>query len=69
MMPITKRFFPEDFISCMSLTPSPRPNPKIGPINGEINIAPMTTGMELTLSPTEAIITATARIHALGPLN
>ena len=32
-------------------------------------MAPITTGVELTFRPTEAMITATARIHALGPLN
>ena len=50
----------------MSLIPRPRPN--IGPIRGDMSMAPMMTGMELTFNPTDAMIMATARIHALGPL-
>ena len=41
----------------------------IGPINGEINIAPIITAVELTLSPIEAITMAHAKIHRLEPLN
>ena len=52
----------------MSLIPNPKPRPKIGPIKGEINIAPIITGIELTFRPTEAIIIAIAKIQALGPL-
>ena len=66
---ITRRFLPACFIRLMSLIPRPRPRPKIGPIKGEINIAPIITGMEFTFRPTEAISMATARIQAFGPLN
>ena len=64
---MTRRFLPEDFNSLTSFTPRPSPSPKIGPISGEMSIAPITTGIEFTLSPTEAMIVAMARIHALGP--
>ena len=47
----------------------PNPSPVIGPIRGEISMAPMMTGMELTLSPTLAMMIATKRIYTLGPRN
>jgi hypothetical protein len=40
----------------------------MGPITGEINIAPMMTGMELTFKPTEAIMMAQAKMKTLVPL-
>ena len=58
----------ESLMSDMSLVPRPRPTPKIGPIRGDMSMAPMMTGMELTFSPTEAMTIEKARIHALGPL-
>ena len=60
---ITRRCFPDDFIRVMSLTPRPRPNPKIGPISGDTSIAPIITGIEFMLSPTEAITMANARMY------
>ena len=41
----------------------------IGPINGEISIAPIITAVELTFRPSEAIKMANIRIHKLAPLN
>jgi len=41
----------------------------IGPINGEINMAPIITAVELTFKPSEAIKMAKIRIHKLAPLN
>ena len=67
MTTITSRFLPEDFTSCTSLIPRPNPNPNIGPIRGDISIAPITTGIEFTLRPTDAMMMAMAKIHALGP--
>ena len=64
---MTSRFLPDDLMSGMSLMPKPSPMPKIGPMSGEMSMAPMITGMEFTLSPTEAMTTAMAKIHALGP--
>ena len=42
--------------------------PMIGPIRGEMSIAPIITAVELTFSPTEAMIMENARIHTFGPL-
>jgi hypothetical protein len=38
-------------------------------MRGDMSMAPMITGVELTLRPIEAMTIAMARIHALGPLN
>ena len=38
----------------MSFMAMDMPTPKIGPIRGEINMAPITTGTEFALRPTEA---------------
>ena len=43
--------------------------PLMGPINGEINMAPMMTAVELTFSPTEATMMANTRIHIFIPRN
>ena len=53
----------------ISLMPKAIPIPIIGPIMGEMSIAPIITGMEFTFRPTQAINTATNRIHTLAPLN
>ena len=44
------------------------PKPKIGPIRGEINMAPITTGMEFALRPTEATKIEQIKIQAVAPL-
>ena len=44
-----------------------KPLLSIGPISGEINIAPIITAVELTFKPTEATIIAQAKIHKLAP--
>ena len=44
------------------------PRPSIGPINGEINMAPITTGVELAFKPTEAIKIEQTKIHEVVPL-
>ena len=41
----------------------------IGPIKGDINMAPMITAVELTFSPKEAMKMANIRIQRLVPLN
>jgi hypothetical protein len=48
--------------------PSAKPAPTIGPIKGEISMAPMITAFEFTLRPTDAITIAQANIHKFGPL-
>ena len=39
----------------------------MGPITGEMSIAPIITAVELTLRPTDAMIMEKARIQTLGP--
>ena len=68
LMPtITPKFFRELFTNSLSWVLKPRPKPMMGPMTGEINIAPMMTGMELTFKPTEAIMMAQARMNTLVP--
>ena len=50
-----------------SNVPMESPTPKMGPIIGEINMAPIITGIELTFSPTEAITIATNKMYMFGP--
>ena len=45
-----------------------KPNPKIGPIRGEISIAPITTGIEFAFKPTDATNIEHIKIQAVGPL-
>ena len=45
------------------------PTPMIGPISGEMSIAPMMTAVEFTFRPTEAMTIENARIQTLGPRN
>lgn len=47
--------------------PTPRPIPTIGPISGDISMAPMITAVEFTFNPTEAMIIAKMRVHRLDP--
>jgi hypothetical protein len=44
------------------------PIPKIGPINGDISMAPITTAVELTFKPIDAIKIDNTRIQAVWPL-
>ena len=39
----------------------------MGPISGDMSIAPMITAVELTFSPSEAMKIAVIRIHRLAP--
>ena len=55
----------EAFKVSTSLTPIENPIPRIGPIRGDINMAPITTAVELTLSPMDAINIEKTRIHAV----
>ena len=64
---ITAKFLSASLTRTVSLVPRPRPKPRIGPISGEMSIAPMITGMELRLRPTEAMTIAQARMNTLGP--
>jgi hypothetical protein len=57
------------FTSSKSLMPIPKPTPIIGPIKGEINIAPIITAVEFTFKPMEAIKMANIKVQRLAPLN
>ena len=59
---MTAKFFRASRTSTVSFVPRPMPKPRIGPITGEMSMAPMITGMELRLRPTDAMMIAHARI-------
>src|SRR5690606_10067392 len=62
---ITKKFLTDLFNVSISLMPKAIPIPKMGPMRGEINIAPITTAVEFALSPTEAIKIEQTKIQAV----
>ena len=66
---VMRKLFNERFISSKSFSPTDSPTPMIGPISGEISMAPIITAVELTFSPSEAIKMANINIHRLAPLN
>ena len=69
-MPTAMVRFPSAFLKVLaSLVPKPNPMPMMGPIKGLINIAPMTTAAELTLSPMEQMMMLNTKIHRLNPRN
>ena len=51
-----------------SLIPIANPMPTIGPIKGEMSMAPIITAVELTLRPNEAMKIAKISTHRLAPL-
>ena len=51
------------------MMPTDNPKPQIGPISGDISMAPIMTAVELTFSPTDAIMIAKASTHTLVPRN
>ena len=60
----------KDFRSVsISLMAIDSPIPRIGPINGEINMAPITTAVELAFKPIEATKIEQINIHTVAPLN
>ena len=65
---ITRKLRRESRSRCLSCTPRLKPNPSIGPMTGDMSMAPIMTGMELTFKPTEAMIMAHAKMKTLGPL-
>ena len=64
---ITKKFVTELLKVCKSFVEIEYPSPSIGPIRGEISIAPITTGVELAFKPTDAINIEQTKIHAVVP--
>ncbi len=68
LMPtITAKLRSESLSRCLSRTPRLNPNPRMGPITGDMSMAPIITGMELTFRPTDAMIIAQARMKTFGP--
>ena len=58
-----------DFFSVsISFVAMERPTPKMGPIKGDISMAPITTAVELAFSPTEHTKIEQIKIHAVAPL-
>ena len=64
---ITKKFTKEFFSVSISLVAIEKPSPRIGPNSGEINIAPITTGVESAFKPTDAISIEQISIQAVVP--
>ncbi|CAI8157915.1 MAG: Uncharacterised protein [Polaribacter sp. SA4-10] len=61
--------FNKDFLKVsISFKANDIPIPKIGPIKGDISIAPITTAVESAFKPIEATNTAKRRIQAVAPL-
>ena len=61
------RFLRERFRRSKSWIPTPRPSPIIGPISGEMSMAPIITAVELVLRPSDAISIAITRITMFVP--
>ena len=59
----------ETFKLFKSFVPIDKPRPNIGPINGDMSMAPITTAAELMFKPTEHMIMEQIKIHTLYPLN
>ena len=53
--------------SSMSLMPMASPIPMIGPMSGDISMAPMMTAVELTFRPNDAMKMAKMSTHRLAP--
>ncbi len=64
----TPKFFSDRFSRSRSLMPTARPMPMMGPMSGEMSMAPMMTAVELTFSPSEAMKMAKMSTQRLAPL-
>jgi len=69
MRTITAKFQSERLNKRESLIPTATPIPLIGPISGDINMAPIITAVEFTFKPTDATTIAQANSQAFAPLN
>ena len=49
--------------------PTASPMPMIGPISGDMSMAPIITAVEFTLSPSDAMNIAKTRTHSVAPWN
>ena len=65
----TPRFFTDLVSNLKSLIPRLNPSPMMGPIRGEINMAPITTAVESTFKPIDAMKMEKMRIQRLNPPN
>ena len=65
---IIPKFFKEVISALKSLEESAYPIPRIGPMSGEISIAPMMTAVELLINPMEATIMEQIKIQILMAL-
>ena len=65
---MVSKFINDFFRVSISLIAIESPTPRIGPISGEISIAPITTALESAFKPTEATKIEQIRIHAVAPL-
>jgi hypothetical protein len=65
---ITIKFLSDRFNRSMSFVAKEKPKPKIGPISGDINMAPITTAVELAFKPIEAIKIEQINIQEVCPL-
>ena len=65
---IVPKLIIEPFSVSTSLIPIENPIPKIGPINGDISMAPITTAVELIFKPIDAIRIENTNIQAVCPL-
>ena len=65
---ITVKFLRDLRKVSISLIAKDSPIPKMGPIKGEINMAPITTAVELAFNPIEAINMEQMRIQDVWPL-
>ena len=64
---ITIKFIKEFFRVIISFVAMEKPSPRMGPKSGEINIAPITTGVEFAFKPTDAIRIEQISIQAVVP--
>ena len=58
---VIKKLFKDRFINSKSFNPTESPTPMIGPISGQINIAPIITADEFVFKPSEATKVAKIR--------
>ena len=64
---ITIKFINEFFSVSISFVAIENPSPRMGPNSGDINMAPITTGVEFAFKPTDAINIEQISIQAVVP--
>ncbi len=66
-MNISVRLRSDFFSRSKSLMPSEKPTPIMGPMMGDMSMAPIITAAELTFRPSDAIIVAKISTHRFTP--